>query len=216
MLPRLDNAVAVDLPSHGNDMTLIADVTLDLYVYAVIKQIEKAEKPVVLIGHSAAGVVIEPVAERIPDRIVRLVCICAYAPKNGDALHQMRRRAQRQLVLPAVTKSDDGLSYTIDLKLGDGIFYHDCPPEAVAFALENLGPQPILPQETPVKLGVNYDSVPRSFILGTEDHAVPPEDQERMIADCPPEDIHRMHFGHSPFFSHPEALVRILDEITGW
>ena len=214
VLPLLDNATAIDLPSHGANNTPIKDVTLDLYVDAVIAEITKSTEPVVLVGHSAAGVTIAEVAERIPDRIARLVYICAYAPKDGDALHLMRKRAKRQLVMPAVVRSEDGLSYTVDPEKSPGIFYHDCPNEAVEYALEHLCPQPILPQETPVKLGAAYESVSRSYILGEDDHTVPPEEQENMVADWPIEDVHRLACGHSPFFSCPETLARLLVDIT--
>ncbi len=215
VLPLLENAVAIDLPSHGEDTTPVSEVTLDLYVDAVIAEVNKFTQPVVLVGHSAAGVTIASVAERVPDLISRLIYLCAYAPKDGDALHIMRKRAKRQLVMPAVVRADDGLSYTIDPAKIPGIFYHDCPPEAVEYALARLGPQPVLPQETPVKLGDNYGSVPRSFILGEDDHTIPPEEQENMVADWPKGDVHRMNCGHSPFFSQPDALARLISEIVG-
>lgn len=214
VLPLLENAVAVDLPSHGDDTTPIPYVTLDLYVDAVIDEINKHPVPVVLIGHSAAGVTIASVAERIPNLISHLIYLCAYAPKDGDALHIMRRRAKRQLVLPAVVRAEDGLSYTVDPVKAPGIFYHDCSVESVEYALAHLGPQPISPQETPVKLGANYASVPRSYILGEDDHTIPPEEQEKMVADWPKEDVHRMNCGHSPFFSQPDALARLIGEIV--
>ncbi len=215
VLPLLENAVAIDLPSHGEDITPISDVTLDLYADAVIAEIKKNPEPVVLVGHSAAGMTIASVAERIPDRISRLIYLCAYAPKDGDALHIMRKRAKRQLVLPAVVRSDDGLSYTVDPVKVPGIFYHDCSAKNIAYALAHLGPQPILPQETPVKLGENYESVPRSYILGKDDHTIPPEEQENIVADWSKGDVHRMNCGHSPFFSQPEALARLIAKIVG-
>ena len=215
VLPLLENAVAIDLPSHGEDMTPISEVTLDLYVDAVIAEINRNSEPVVLVGHSAAGVTIASVAERIPERISRLIYLCAYAPKDGDALHIMRKRAKRQLVLPAIVRADDGLSYTVDPVKGPGIFYHDCSAESVEYALAHLGPQPILPQETPVKLGANYETVPRSFILSEDDHTIPPEEQENMVADWPKGDVHRLNCGHSPFFSQPETLARLIDKIVG-
>lgn len=214
VLPLLENATAIDLPSHGEDRTPISEVTLDKYVDAVIEEINKHSEPIVLVGHSAAGVTIASVAERIPDRISRLIYLCAYAPKDGDALHIMRKRAKRQLVIPAVVRADDGLSYTVDPQKSPGIFYHDCPPETVEYALAHLGPQPVLPQETPVRLGTNYESVPRSYILGEDDHTIPPEEQENMVADWPAEDVYRLNCGHSPFFSQPEALARIFEEIA--
>lgn len=214
VLPLLENAVAIDLPSHGEDTTPISEVTLDLYVEAVISEINKHPEPVVLVGHSAAGVTIASVAERIPEQIARLIYLCSYVPKDGDALTVMRKRAKRQLVLPAVVRSEDGLSYTVDPSMAPGIFYHDCSAESVEYALAHLGPQSILPQETPVKLGANYESVSRSFILGEDDHTIPPEEQEKMVADWPKEDVYRLNCGHSPFFSQPETLARLFEEIV--
>jgi len=215
VLPLLKNGAAIDLPSHGDDTTSIPHVTLDLYVEAVIAEINKHHEPVVLVGHSAAGVVIASVAERIPARISHLIYLCAYAPKDGDALHIMRKRAKRQLVLPAIVRSPDGLSYTVDSAKAPEIFYHDCSAETVEYALAHLGRQPILPQETPVTLGANYESVPRSYILGEDDHTIPSEEQEKMIADWPVHDVHRMNCGHSPFFSQPAALARLIGHIGG-
>lgn len=114
VLPKLENATAIDLPSHGKDTTPISEVTLETYVNAIISEINKGDEPVVLVGHSAAGIAISSVAERIPERISHLIYLCAYAPKNGDALNLIRKRAKRQLVMPAVVMSEDGLSYTID------------------------------------------------------------------------------------------------------
>ena len=215
VLPWLENAVAIDLPSHGADTTPIPEVTLDLYIDAVVDEINKHPEPVVLVGHSAAGMTIASVAERVPERISRLIYLCAYAPKNGDALHVMRKRAKRQLVLPAVVRSEDGLSYTVDAAKALGIFYHDCAADVVEYALAHLGEQPILPQETPVKLGANYESVSRSYILGEDDHTIPPEEQENMIADWPTEDVHRLNCGHSPFFSQAKALACLIGDIVG-
>ena len=116
--------------------------------------------------------------------------------------------------MPAVVMSEDGLSYTVDPSKAPGIFYHDCSPAAVDFALAHLGPQPVLPQQTPVSLGVNYETVPRSYILCEDDHTVPPEEQERIVADWPQKDVYRLACGHSPFLSQPETLVDLLGEIT--
>jgi pimeloyl-ACP methyl ester carboxylesterase len=214
VLPKLENAVAIDLPSHGEDTTPIFEVTLESYVEAIIYEINKSLEPVVLVGHSAAGFAISLIAERMPERVSHLIFLCAYVPKDGDALNVMRKRAKRQLIMPAVRMSKDRLSYTIDPIKAPSIFYHDCPAAAVDYAISHLGPQPVLPQQTPVKLGVNYDSVPRSYILCENDHTVPPEEQENFVADWPENDVYRLDCGHSPFFSQPESLVGLLGVIT--
>jgi len=204
----------MDLPSHGKDETPVEDVTLDMYVDAVIKEINKSTKQIVLIGHSAAGTIISSVAERVPERIRKLIYICAYAPKDGDALHIMRKRAKRQLVMPAILRADNGVTYSINKEKASSIFYHDCPDEAIQYALPRLSPQPTSPQETPVTLGSNYENLEKHYIICEDDHTIPPEEQEKMVADWPKNNVHRLNCGHSPFFSCPDTLARLLTEIT--
>lgn len=51
---------------------------------AVGKILEKYEEPVVLIGHSRAGIVLSEVAERMPEKIETLVYLCAFLIPNGE------------------------------------------------------------------------------------------------------------------------------------
>jgi len=58
-------ARALDLPSHGDDKTPIAEVTLDLYRDAILDAIDT---PVVLAGHSMAGFPIAAAAEKAHEK----------------------------------------------------------------------------------------------------------------------------------------------------
>ena len=100
--PRLEaagvNVIAPDLPGHGTDSTPRNQVTLDAYADRVIAAISGRSDRITLVGHSMGGVVISAVAERVPERIARLVYACAFLPRNGEALGQLAtawaRRAQ--------------------------------------------------------------------------------------------------------------------------
>ena len=89
-----------------------------------------------------------------------------------------------------------------EASLAPELFYNGCPPDTVARALDRLTPEPVVAQATPVSLGGDIAEVPRSYILCTEDHAIPPEDQRRMASALP------------PFFSAPEALADLLGDIA--
>ena len=90
MQPLLDKngntSEAIDLPAHGLDTTPVSAVTLDSYVDAVCKILEKYTKPVVLIGHSRAGIIISSVAERIPEKVDQLVYLCAFLIPDGEPM----------------------------------------------------------------------------------------------------------------------------------
>lgn len=61
----------------------------------------------------------------------------------------------------------------------------------------------------------NYGSVRRFYIATSEDNAIPIAIQESMINSNPPERVFRLKGAdHSPFFSKPQALHKMLVEIS--
>ncbi len=54
-----------DLPGHGREKTPISEITFDVYVNMVKQEINKIDKPVMLVGHSLAGFIISKVAEEM-------------------------------------------------------------------------------------------------------------------------------------------------------
>lgn len=215
VIPELEalghRARAIDLPSHGDDNTPIAQVTLDMYRDAILDAIDA---PVVLVGHSMAGFPIAAAAQKSPEKIERLINLCAYAPFSGHSLIEMRKMAARQPLMDAIEKSEDGLSWLPILSKARATFYHDCSDEAVAFATERIVPQAIAPQATPLELGRNYESVAKSYIRCSDDRTIPPEFQSIMAERFAPKDRYEMATSHSPFFSDPIGLAQLLDKIV--
>lgn len=215
LLPLLNSgdhvARAIDLPAHGDDRTPIRDVTLDLYVDAIIAAIDA---PVILVGHSLAGITISAVAERVPDKITRLVYLAAWLPGDGQSAKDVRARARQQPLLDTLITAPDRLSTTLDPAKLRAKFYHDCPDETVEFAKQNLCPEPTAPSNMPVNLGANYACAPRSYIRCMDDRAIPPEYQVTMSQSLPARDVHEMACAHSPFFAQPDKLAEILLKIA--
>ena len=55
--------------------------------------------------------------------------------------------------------------------------------------------------------------MPRSYIRCMDDRTIPPAYQVTMTKDWPSADVHEMACGHSPFFTDPAGLARIIDDI---
>jgi pimeloyl-ACP methyl ester carboxylesterase len=206
-------AQAIDLPSHGQDRTPAEKVTLDLYAEAIVAAIG-AGPPVILVGHSMAGYPITAAAERAPERIAKLVYLCAYVPRPGQSLADCRRAAPRQPLLPHIRLAPDRASFTVDPAGLEEVFYHDCPPGTVDYAKARLTPQPVLPQETVLELSPRSAAIPRSYIRCADDRTIPPEWQAQMTADWPEASVRTMPTSHSPFFAAPAMLAEILQEIA--
>ena len=62
--------VAVDLPAHGKAGGDIAAQNLDTYVDCVVAELDRHSEPVILAGHSMAGVIISMAAEKRPERFL--------------------------------------------------------------------------------------------------------------------------------------------------
>lgn len=215
MLPLLNqnghSARAIDLPAHGQDTTPIAQCTLDGYTQKVIDAIEA---PVILVGHSLAGVTLSSVAEAAPEKLQHLVYVAAWLPESGKSAKEMRALAPRQPLADAFVFADDGQSTTFhDDKIKEK-FYHDCPPGILDYARKHLCAEPTLPSATPVTLGANYRSVGRSYIHCKDDRAVPHEYQLTMAENCPESNRFGMDCAHSPFFAQPDRLAEILFRIA--
>ena len=205
------SARAIDLPGHGEDKTPYQDVTLDLYADAVLGALSE---PAIVVGHSMGGYPITLAAERDPARFQNLVYLCAYVPKPGLSLSQMRMEAPYQPLLPAIRMTEDRKGWTADPDMIRDVFYHDCPEGTVEYARDRLCIQATQPTSVPVETGANYESVTRSYIRCANDRTIPPEYQVTMTEDWPQDRVFTMDCAHSPFFADPDGLARILDTIA--
>ena len=204
-------ARAIDLPGHGDNPRPIEEITLDTYADAILDAIDD---PAIVVGHSMAGFPISAAAEKDPGKIARLVFLCAYAPRDGLSLVDMRMEAPRQPLLEAIEKTADGLGFVFREDKLHAALYHDCPEGTVDYARDRLCVQAIKPQATPIRLGANNAGVPKSYIRCAEDRAIPPEYQRTMTHGWPDTDVSEMPLSHSPFFADPVGLARRLDRIA--
>ena len=216
LIPALDDlghtARAIDLPAHGGDGTPAADATLDTYADAILTAIGGH---VTLVGHSAGGYPITLAAERAPEKVARLVYLCAYVPKPGLSMIDMRRAGPRQTLEGVVRADAGGVTYSIDPAKAPEKFYDDCPDEAVAYAVRRLCPEPIAPQSTPLPPLLRWPAVEKHAIICTRDRVIPPVYQEKMAAGFPTGNVTRLATGHSPFFAAPDLLAARLSGIVG-
>jgi len=205
------NARAIDLPGNGDDTTPLDQVTLDSTRDAILDALTPGT---LLLGHSWAGHPISAAAETDPKAMRALIYLCTYVPLNGLSMIDMRKRGPRQTLGGAALRDPAGIAYTIAPERVEDLFYHDCPPGTAAYAQQHLCPQAIAPQDTPITLGDKFASVPKAYIRCADDRTIPPEYQESMTADWPPEDVHVMQTGHSPFFADPSGLAALLSTIA--
>ncbi|MBQ4827407.1 alpha/beta fold hydrolase [Leisingera sp. HS039] len=204
------SARAITLPGHGDGRDP-AGVTLA----ETAEVIAAASTPDTLVlGHSWGGFPISAAAEAAPENLRGLIYLCAYIPVNGMSLIGMRKAGPRQTLTGTAAKNQTGTGYTFLPETAPDLFYHDCPAEAVRFALQNLCLQPIRPQDTAIQLSERFESVPKAYIRCSGDRVIPPEYQAQMAAQLPPQRVYDMKTSHSPFFADPNGLADLIGQIA--
>jgi pimeloyl-ACP methyl ester carboxylesterase len=202
---------AVDLPAHGQDCTAPAAVALDDYISAVGRVLEKYNKPVVLIGHSRAGIVLSAVAERWPEKIEQLVYLCAFLIPNGEPMVATALTDTTSALVSGLIFDHEAGWHIPKREVYRDAFYHDCPPEDLALAEALLCKEPNGPVGTPLSLSAErFGKVKKTYIFTTDDHAVTYGLQQKMVERTPVDQTFTLRTSHSPFLSQPQALAGIL------
>jgi pimeloyl-ACP methyl ester carboxylesterase len=205
--------VAIDLPGHGADQTPRAHQTLEAYVDALLRALDAEPEPVLLVGHSMGGVVITQAAERRPERIRGLIYVAAYLPTDGQSLLDLARADTDGLVLPNVVLDRLSGEHWVRPEAVREVFYGDCSAEDVAAAEAQLVRERYAPHATPVRITAErFGRVPRTFIEARRDRCVSLALQRRMEAASPCQRMLALDSAHSPWWSAPEALARLLCE----
>jgi len=114
---------------------------------------------------------------------------------------------------PDLLLSDDRTRSTLVPAAIRDTFYNTTSEEWAARAASLVGPEPMQPWLTPLKLTrQGYGRVPRAYIECLRDRAILLELQRLMVAATPCR-VTSMDTDHSPFFSAPEALCEQLSAI---
>lgn len=219
MLERLGHRViAVDLPGKALD-TQPSEINLPVYTQYVCGVIDTIATPVVLVGHSGAGIIISQVAEYRPIKVAHLVYIAGFLLPSGMTykdflfkyrkLHEKRKTASQLLVL-----SEDGLTSTIRPKDAIRIFFNKANPIEAKRAANKLKPEPEPGRAVSAKLSeINFGKIPRTYIECLNDQTVLLSLQRKMqeLTSC--DDIYMIDADHAPQLSRPLELTVILDVV---
>jgi pimeloyl-ACP methyl ester carboxylesterase len=208
------DALAIDLPGHGEDLTPPERVTFEDYVSAIIAALERLGEAPVLLGHSLAGVMISAVAERVPERLKRLVYLAAHLPKDGDSMMSLEGRNPRPAVTRHLQLVHNGAANVVAPDKVRELYYADCSDEDVAGATARLRPEPTAPLGSVLRLTAGrFGRVPRVFVTTEHDRAIPLVFQRQMIAGSPPTPTRGLRSSHSPFLSMPRLLAGVLSDL---
>ncbi|MBC7848897.1 MAG: alpha/beta fold hydrolase [Chitinophagaceae bacterium] len=218
------NVITMDLPGYGNAPQSLANITLNDYVNAVVDLVQPVKGKVILVGHSMGGAVITQAAEVIGvDKVEKLIFLDAFLLRNGESIldqvgkiHRAMKEAgnmeEKKIVADFLVFSEDRNLCTIAAGKTSEVFAHDCPPEDQAILNSTTRWQPVSALATPMNVSDKiYGSIPKYYIqcAGARDL-----DRTSILNNMPCQKVYTLPSSHSPFFSMPDKLVAIVDEIA--
>ncbi|KHN14024.1 putative methylesterase 11, chloroplastic [Glycine soja] len=218
---------AIDLTGSGVSSFDANSITsLSQYVKPLTNFLEKlleGEK-VILVGHDFGGVCISYAMEMFPLKISKAVFIAAAMLTNGQStLDIISQQAgsndlmrQAQTFVYANGNDHPPTSFDLDKSLSRDLLFNQSPTKDIALACVSMRSVPFAPVLEKVSLSdLKYGSVRRFYIETLEDNAIPISLQENMINASTPEKVFRLKGAdHSPFFSKPQALHKLLVEVS--
>lgn len=233
-LPRAFCGDRVDPAAMATEVSPVAELGLADWVDPIVDLLwgireRTPEHDLVLLGHSAAGLVLSAVGEAVPSAIDRLVYLSAFMPPNGWtatdclAMEELSTSLLTELLVadPAAVgafrinprSSDAAYRALVKTVFADDI--DDRTWEAVAH---------LLTPDTSVRLHADpvtttadwWGSIPRTCINATADRSFPLAAQRhyiRVADEVTPTnvtDVRELAASHSAYWSQPERLADIL------
>ncbi|EJS66200.1 alpha/beta hydrolase [Bacillus cereus] len=204
--------VTLDLPGSGKDMTPSQNITLDSYVNAVTATIDQQNEKIILVGHSMGGIVITQTAELIPNKIDKLVYLCAFLPQNGESLSSKLDGEAG----PQFSINENDMTAELIPELTEQTFLNATENAAIKeSSFKQMRPQPLGPFQQELKISEeNFGTIDRIYIETTLDRAIPIDFQRRMNTETPCAKVITLEADHSPFFSKTSELVSHLHELS--
>jgi len=214
IVPRLEaeghKAFAVNLLGRGRDPALPIFVTLDRLVKQVGKFLPTNEKTTIVV-HSRYGILASRLAETYPNRIERTIYLASLMLPTGKTAAEYFRLDTDSWLRSAFELNKVGMWDRLKPEIYREGLYHDCSDDDVALGHMLLAREPLRPILEKLKLtDAAYGQIPRAYIRLTEDRAVSPALQDRILNDTKVERVESIEASHSAYFSKPDELTRAI------
>ncbi|XP_011101765.1 putative methylesterase 11, chloroplastic [Sesamum indicum] len=218
---------AIDLTGSGANFCDINSITtLPQYAKPLTDFLANLadNKQVILVGHDLGGACVSYAMELYPTKVSKAIFVAATMMNNGQSaldvfsqqscLSDINRRAQKFLYANGKNRQPTAIQF--DESLLEDFLFNRTPSKDIALASVSMRAVPFAPVTEKLSLSAsNYGSISRFYIKTDDDLAIPQPLQEAMIQSSFPKQVFELKGSdHSPFFSRPQALHRLLVEIS--
>ncbi|WP_171164875.1 alpha/beta fold hydrolase [Streptomyces sp. I05A-00742] len=196
------------------------DVNVETHIADIVRTVEDEDlREVVLVAHSGANMPVTGAADRIPERIARVVYVDSGPLPDGWALIDFQGPEAAEQEREQIAAEGDGRYVPVPPfdPVADPAGLAGLTAEQLAILRERCTPQPAGCATQPLARPPVLPDTPRSLIACT----LTPETVRSLAAGGNPafrlmEDLdpHHLPTGHWPMFSRPADLAALLDRIV--
>ncbi|WP_328907455.1 alpha/beta hydrolase [Streptomyces sp. NBC_00234] len=175
------------------------------HVQDIVDEVERLGlRDVVLVGHSYAGIPVGQAAERLADRLTRVVFVDAVVPADGESFASVWWEGREKLETPIRENGGFWAPLAADDYAGQ-----DLTGEQIARIVAGSIPHPGTTLTGAAELSRDLGELPATYIKCLLDGPQPGEDVAELLKS---EHWHlvTMDTGHWPMFSRPHELAGVL------
>lgn len=196
------SATALDLPSRGTSSSLAEDARVVREAVAAIGG------PVVLVGHSYAGMVITE-ASAGNDAVAHLVYVCAALPHEGETVSDLMSIDTAPTAIGEFLRTREDGTATVDPRGANDHIWGDVTDAEAAPALAAMGSHLMATFEDAAQ-GLGWQEHPSTYLLTTRDRIFSPELQRRMAQYA--DDVVEVEGSHGVMLSRPAQVADVIEE----
>jgi pimeloyl-ACP methyl ester carboxylesterase len=183
------------------------------YVDKLVDVLNQQAAPVVLVGHSSAGFMMQAAAPKVPDKVAQLIFVNAFILPNGKSQFDLVPPEASEGLTAAAQAAPDNCVPVLEDFVRNVLMAGD-PVEKQDALISRLVPQPLVLFTTPVDTRAfeQLSSVPKSVVFCKNDSSLPPGAYVRMAQGLGDHKLIEVDGGHETLYTRPELIAGALVE----
>lgn len=210
------NVVTLDVPGRANDEISAKDADLYLAAKKVCNVVDMQQGPVILVGHSQGGAVLNQALADCSNKVKALIYIAAVVPLNGEKPYDMLSETDGdhfdQCTYLDTKNGLAQINYNGPVK---DMFMDDVNEASSRQAIYNMVPEPLIIGDNQLHFSTEiFNAIPKFYIATTADKIISRDTQTKIINHVTFNKVYELNSSHSPFLSQPKQLGVVLSEIV--
>jgi pimeloyl-ACP methyl ester carboxylesterase len=207
-------AEAPTLPGHRPEEDR-SGIRFQDYVGKLVDLLSRKAHPVVLVGHSSAGFLLQASAPKVPERISHLVFLNAFVLPNGKSQFDLVPPEASRGMLAAAEATPDNTVPVMEDFVRNMLMAED-PPGKQDDLISRLVPQPLALFTTPVDAsGFETLEIPKTVVYCREDASLPPGAYLDMAEGLGKHTVIEIEGSHEALFTRPAVVAGGLLQAVG-